>query len=287
MIQREEGIRRVQREAVTALGSASLTHWNWAQPVDFIVAPTPKHYWLELQLLAGSDNGYACFLDRWSRNRYEPLGRSFLLPPSQAVHFKCSARRSVSVACVFQPEAIQRWFDGDMEWTDSRLKQTLNVENPTLHNLLFRLSEELRAPNLASETLIELISAEIVIESARYYLGNEERQNPGSLAAWRMKLIDECLSQPGAKPSLSELADLCNLSPRQLTRAFRVSKGCSIGLYIVQHRINEAKRLLRTEQKMKSIAHALGYKSPSHFCSAFQRATGEKPSRYRRRAGQE
>jgi AraC family transcriptional regulator len=283
MIQHAEGIRRIEREAMTALGRVNLTHWDWAEPIDFFADPNPQHYWLELKLHPTPDDGRACFVDRWSRNRFEPLGRAFLVPASQAVHFKCNCRQSSSVTFALQPEAIQRWFDGELEWTDRRLKQSLDVANPAVLNLLFRLSEELRTPNLASETLIELIAAEIVIELARYCLGSEERRTPGALASWRMRLINERLAETGERPSLVELADLCNLSPRQLTRAFRNSTGCSIGTFVVQNRIDHARRLLRTDQNVKSIAHALGFNSPSHFYVAFHRLTGETPRHYRQR----
>ena len=281
----EGGIKRVEREVVTALGSANLTHWDWTKPIDIVAGPNPKQYWLDMNFLKSPGVGRARFTDQWSRNRFEPLGRAFLVPASQPVHFKCECRQSFSVACGFQTEAIERWFDDELEWTDSRLKQSLDIANPTVLNLLLRLSEELRTPNLAGETLIELIFAEIVIELARYCLGSEESPNPGALSARRMRLINERLAEPGARPSLSELAQLCNLSPRQLTRAFRISTGCSIGSHIVQNRIDHARRLLRTDQNVKSIAHALGFNSPSHFYVAFHRATGETPRQFRQRAG--
>jgi AraC family transcriptional regulator len=130
-----------------------------------------------------------------------------------------------------------------------------------------------------------LIFAETIIELARYCLGSEERRDKGGLAPWRMRLIKERLAEPGVRVSLSELATLCNMSPRQLTRAFRTSNGCSIGDYIAQDRIDKAKRLLKTDQNVKSIVHALGFNSPSHFYVAFHRATGETPLQYRQRVG--
>jgi AraC family transcriptional regulator len=271
------------REVETSLGQVSLAERVWDEPIDIVV--DPEIYYLELQLTPTTSDGQACFTDRWCDERFEPLGRAYLLPMSQTVHLKSSRRRHFSISCSFLPPAIQRWFDGGLEWTEARLKQSLNITNPTVRNLLFRMSEEIRTPSLGSDVLIDLIFAETIIELARYCLGSEERRDKGGLAPWRMRLIKERLAEPGVRVSLSELATLCNMSPRQLTRAFRTSNGCSIGDYIAQDRIDKAKRLLKTDQNVKSIVHALGFNSPSHFYVAFHRATGETPLQYRQRVG--
>jgi AraC family transcriptional regulator len=105
----------------------------------------------------------------------------------------------------------------------------------------------------------------------------------GGLAAWRLRLIDERLREIRAAPTLEELAKLCNLSVRQLTRGFRASRGRSIGEHVAQCRIENAKRLLATDESVKAIAYSLGFSSPSSFSFAFRRATGETPREFRQR----
>ena len=272
---------RLEAEAVTAIGSVTITKRTWIEPIDSV--GIAKEHALQIELVPCANKGRACFSDHWKPTQFEPIGSAFFVPASETIHFKSDCRQYFSLSCFFPPKAIQRWFDDELEWTDSRLKGSLNIANPTIHHLLFRLGEELRAPSFASDTLMELISAEIAVELARYYLGIEERRIPGGLVPWRMRLIDERLAEIGNRPSLTELAALCNMSARQLTREFRVSHGCSIGDYIAQNRIHQAKRLLDADQNVKSIAHELGFKSPSHFYLAFHRATGETPRQYRQR----
>ncbi|MBJ7442044.1 MAG: AraC family transcriptional regulator, partial [Sphingopyxis sp.] len=74
-----------------------------------------------------------------------------------------------------------------------------------------------------------------------------------------------------------------NMSPRQLTRGFRASRGHSIGDHIAQTRIDMAKRHLATSESVKEIAFALGFASPSSFAFAFRRATGSTPRQFRQR----
>jgi AraC family transcriptional regulator len=127
----------------------------------------------------------------------------------------------------------------------------------------------------------ELIAAQLAIELGRYFAQFDEIPRAGELAQWRLLAIDERLNDAQEIPTLSELAALCNLSVRQLTRRFRVSRGCSIGDYVANNRIERAKRLLASAQSIKTIAYSLGFNSSSGFCFAFRRATGMTPGEFR------
>jgi AraC family transcriptional regulator len=129
--------------------------------------------------------------------------------------------------------------------------------------------------------LVELIAAQLTIELGRYFLKFDGIPTVGALARWRLQLIDERLQDSQEMPTLSELAALCKLSVRQLTRGFRASQSCSIGEYVASSRIARAKRLLASDASVKSIAYSLGFTSSSAFCFAFRRATGMTPGEFR------
>jgi AraC family transcriptional regulator len=129
--------------------------------------------------------------------------------------------------------------------------------------------------------LVELMAAQIAIELGRHWAALEEQPPSGGLASWRLRLIDERLQEVRAAPTLAELAELCHLSIRQLARGFRASRGYSIGDHVAQCRIEHAKRLLATDQSVKTIAYSLGFASPSSFSFAFRSATGQTPSEFR------
>jgi AraC family transcriptional regulator len=129
--------------------------------------------------------------------------------------------------------------------------------------------------------LVELIAAQLAIELRRYFVHFDRIPVVGELAQWRLRLIDERLREVHDVPSLDELAALCKLSVRQLTRGFRASRGCSIGDYVGNVRIERAKQMLASDQGVKSVAYSLGFSSPSAFCFAFRRATGVSPGEFR------
>jgi AraC family transcriptional regulator len=131
--------------------------------------------------------------------------------------------------------------------------------------------------------MIEFLSGELAVEIGRFGREVVERSMSGGLASWRLRLIDERLSDDPTAPALKELAALCGLSVRQLTRGFRASRGSSLGDYIEQRRMENAKRMLMAGESIKSIAFAMGFASPSSFTYAFRRAIGISPTHFRTR----
>ena len=238
-------------------------------------------YWFDLCLTPRPHNTRARYVDRWSPHRFERVGPVFMLPPNQPLQFRTDGGRQASVVCQLKPETIRQWFEADLKWTDRRLEASLDVSNANIRNLLLRLGQEMRCPGFASEALTELIAAQLAIELGRYCTAIDEAPTAGGLASWRSRLIEERLAEVGEAPTLSELAEICNLSVRQLTRGFRASRGCSIGDYVAQSRIELAKRRLTGAESIKAIAHVMGFASPSSFSYAFRRATGVTPRQFR------
>jgi AraC family transcriptional regulator len=242
------------------------------------------HYWLDLCLTPRPEQVRGCYSERWGPHRFERLGEIFLVPPGEALHVRTDAgENQASIACEIHADAVDRWLTHGLEWTDRRLEGGLDIVHPYIRSCLSRLAEEARHGGTGSADLAAMIAGQLAIELARYLEAISEGPITGGLASWRLRLIDERLHRGGLPPSLEELASLCNVSIRQLTRGFRSSRGCTIGDHIAQTRIEMAKRALATEDSIKSIAFALGFASPSSFSYAFGRATGITPLRFRQR----
>lgn len=200
------------------------------------------------------------------------------------MRFRGGTGRQTSIICQLSPEQLDHLAELNFEWTDRRLEACLDLPNSRLSTALRYLAEEVRRPDLARETMAGLILGQIAIELARHLRNIDEPMTIGGLAAWRLRLIDERLARPGAPPSLPELASLAALSVRQLTRAFRASRGCSLGEYITDARIERAKRLLTGHDSVKAIARELGFPSGPNFCRAFRHKAGMTPRQFRAQA---
>lgn len=271
----------VEAELRVPVATVRIVHFHLAEPVER--ALREEHaYRLDLCLTPRLVNARACYSDRWARHRFERIGKVFLLPPGETMQARSDCGRQASIVCHLLADPISNWLGG-LEWTDRRLAATLDIPDPTIRGLLLRLVEEVRHPGFAGEMLVELIVAQMAIEVGRYCAAISDSPTTGVLAPWRLRLIDERLREIHETPTLAELAALCRISVRQLTRGFRASRGRSIGDHVSQTRLDNAMRQLATDQSVKSIAYSLGFASPSSFSYAFHRAVGETPRQYRRR----
>lgn len=273
----------IEAQASFGFGHAQVVRRSWDEPIDVIA--TPSEHRLELATLPRSSAARGCFPDRERLRRFERFGEVFFFPAGQIVHAQSHCRRQYSVVCSFRPDAVEFWHRGGLTWTDARLQASLNIVNPNIRRLLARLGEELRNPGFAADAMIELLAGQVGIELVRHLSGMEDLPCTRGLSSRSLRLIDERLGQDGPPPSLTELAGLCGVSVRHLTRAFRISRQMTIGDHITECRIRRVRDLLASGMRLKRIAHAVGYGSPAALCAAFRRATGERTRDYVLREG--
>jgi AraC family transcriptional regulator len=240
-------------------------------------------YWIDCCLTPRRPRARARYVDRWGPHRFAEMGSIMALPPRFPLHLKSEGGRHISLICAMQADAVDRWLPSDYEWTDRRLEACLNISSPAIRDIMQRLTRELRRPGIASRELGEALVLELSVELARYLVAIAEPTERGGLAMWRLRTIDKRLAEGGELPTLAELATLCSMSVRQLTRGFRTSRGCSLGEYMAQGRIEAAKRRLAGAESIKTIATSVGFSDQSTFTYAFRRATGFTPLQFRQR----
>jgi AraC family transcriptional regulator len=271
-------------EAELRVPGAMIQIMRFAMPDSFrTLHKSTGDYRIDLCLTPRPRGARACFPEKWGPHRFEPVGDIFLAPPGHSIDFRGEHGRQASVIAWLDRTLVERWLGGEPEWNDRRLEAVLNVANSHIRALMLRLAEEVGHPGLGREAMVEQIAGQLAIELARYCAVIEDAPVTGGLAAWRLRLIDERLADLAAPPSLSELAELCDLSVRQLTRGFRASRGCTIKDFVARTQIREAKRLLAGTGGVKSIAFTVGFASHSAFTYAFRAATGVSPRQFRQR----
>lgn len=282
-----EAFATVEAELRGEVATTQVLRVAWAEDFDQSKARDDR-YWLDMCLTPRPRDVRGCYTGRWGANRFERIGDLFILPPGEEMRFRFERGREeqdageqLSLVCRLDPAQVIKWFDGDLEWTDFRLEEGLDIGDRSLRGLMMRLVKETGFPGFASETILDLVACQIAIELGRHLVSANAALPKGGLASWRLRLIDQRLKEPGKEPTLTELAELCSISVRQLSRGFRTSRGCSIGSYVEQSRIEYAKRLLASGESIKKVSHLLGFSSASSFSYAFRRATGASPGQFR------
>lgn len=163
------------------------------------------------------------------------------------------------------------------------LKDCLRFNSEAVRQILDRIAGEVAHPGFASEILVEGLSLTLLVEAARMLRTRlEDRGRKGGLPLWRVKLIEARAREGEQPPSIAELAELCGLSRRQLTRAYREETGRTISAFVQDATVERARALLTdTDRPIMAVADAVGFTNPAAFASAFRRATGQTPRAYR------
>ena len=105
----------------------------------------------------------------------------------------------------------------------------------------------------------------------------------GGLAPWRIHrlqaFVEEHLSQ---SIRLADLSGVVGLSVPHFSRAFRLSFGQPPHLYVIQRRLERARRLMLTSDiALSELAIVCGFNDQAHFCRLFRRC-GRIPAAWRR-----
>lgn len=242
-----------------------------------------KH-WLELALTPRPPRLRACFPEHWDAHRFERVGDLVFIPAGELIQLRSeTGSHHAAIICEIDPSAFRHWTSSSADELVRKHESVLDIASSTIRHLLRRLAEEARTPGIASARLTEALFVQLAIELARYCEAALDAPQSRGLAGWRLRLIDERIADFARPPSLAELASLCGMSDRQLTRAFRASRGCSIGEYQVQLRLEAAKRRLAGSESIKEIAYSLGFASPSRFASTFRKNFAITPLQFRQR----
>ncbi len=82
---------------------------------------------------------------------------------------------------------------------------------------------------------------------------------------------------------VSTLAAVAGMSPYYFCRSFKQSTGITPHRYVLQRRMEQAKRLLGQKSgHLLEIAHDVGFADQSQFTRVFRKIVGTTPSRYRK-----
>lgn len=111
-------------------------------------------------------------------------------------------------------------------------------------------------------------------------------EKSGRLTASRFDEVRQFIEASYSMPlSVSLLAEVAGYSPRHFARAFRNTSGKTPLSYIMDLRIEHAKRLiLRGELSMSEVAVACGFGQSQWLSNVFRRKTGLTPTEYFRQS---
>ncbi len=208
-------------------------------------------------------------------------GKSVTLPKGYAVIFDC--------------HKPHRYESNNVEWTFS----WLHIRGNSVESLINVLTEE-KSPyptpvteakfqsiflellnTFHIQTAPSLLSSSVRILKLLELLSKEKEGDTPSFSPVDSSI--EYIHANYAKPvSIDMLSDYVNLSKYYFIKLFKKKTGLTPHAYLMNYRINEAKRLLvESDSSIEEISELSGFSDPSCFIAAFKKRTGMSPHKYR------
>ncbi len=165
-------------------------------------------------------------------------------------------------------ERLRAEADDVLEFGDSRSQKAVRVKSLRPH-------KELELQMLVSR--LEYLLSRVLSESSVLNFKSKSASEENYLRI--VKAIRENLSE---RKSVSELAEMCNMSTSNAKRVFAKYAGCGISSYYNEAVISEAEKMLLTGKSVGEISKSLGFVNQNYFSSFFKRITGDSPLKWKK-----
>jgi two-component system, response regulator YesN len=159
-----------------------------------------------------------------------------------------------------------------------------------LYSVLSMKMNDLNVPVL-NDDVLAMLSRHDTLESARHWFLAISAEALGKLSKYREEGVRSVIHsaekfiQTSFKDmdlSLSMVAEHMGLTSSYFSRLFKQETGSSYIDYVINLRIEHAKRLLRTTtHRIFDIGEMVGYPNSQYFCTLFRKACGVSPAEYR------
>jgi AraC family transcriptional regulator len=164
----------------------------------------------------------------------------------------------------------------------SRFEFHVSLQDPLLSQLVTTLADETEG-GFADRVLVESLGTALLIRLVGHFVEHLPLPASKGLSPERLQRVrDYVEAHLDDDLSLTVLADIACLSPYHFSRSFKQAAGVGPQRYVIERRVERAKRLLRqTHLPVALIAQEAGFADQSHLTQMFRREVGVTPGRFR------
>jgi AraC family transcriptional regulator len=276
----------LERQVRLGFGVVELGRFHWSYPVEQVLRHEDDVFAFNLALSPRPAQARISSPGRAEDERLESIGRVLVLFPGSLFRLSVPSGHVRCLYCGIDRARLEAIVGRTIDLHEREDGIRSRLDAATVELLLNRMYDELRDPRFASEQAIDAYATALCVELARA-IRDDDRSTErckGGLPPWRMRLLRERIHAERPAPHLTELAELCSMTVRQLGRAFKEETGKTLGKYIDEAIIERAFRLLlETDATITEVAAALGFSTSASFAYSFRRSTGLAPSEVRKR----
>jgi len=220
--------------------------------------------------------------------RWVDAGKMSITPAGRPISRRFKGRPEIlliHIARALVRDVAEAVHDGDPEKVS--LNRRLGVPDRSVDRLGRLLLDEAELQSSGTNLAAEMLVRALVIHLLRHH------SNHGSLPpepavprlGGRLRRVLDLMNEHMEEDlSLARLSELSGLSQPQFSRAFREAIGKPPHHYLIDLRVQRAKRLLdETPRSVIEVGMACGFQQPNHFATTFRKLTGMSPRSWRTR----
>jgi len=238
-------------------------------------------------LLSGRFRTFELGVDSQQPVAFSPVeGDVYIIPAERTVTRQIRGGRIEYAELHFPKEAIANAIGENGRTGDLKLR--LGVRDEFIHRSARKLSSLIAGRDALTERFGgSLFSALCFYLFMNYSNGSAAEREPDRSpisTITRKRLADYLEANIGTRITLSMMAEIAELPPRQFLQAFHRACGLTPIQHLIWLRIRHACELLATNSvEIVDIAMRTGFSSHAHFTRTFKERMGINPSEYRRR----
>jgi len=184
-------------------------------------------------------------------------------------------------------EAINQSISETFDVGQFSLTPQFSLTDPLIATILRQFPQALETASSLDRLYIDSLSNALFVHILQHYATckKELPQHKGGLSRHQLRrTLDYIESHLAQDIKLADMAQLLSMSQYHFCRLFRQSMGGSPYQYVIQQRVEQAKKLLRQPQKMPiaTIALECGFANQSALSKHFRKLIGTTPKAYRR-----
>lgn len=201
--------------------------------------------------------------------------------PVHCPHFFAWNSFSQALCLTLKPDLLHLHATELLSRDRVELLPKLGLQDGLIYQIGLALQADLQREANCDRLYAESLANALALHLLKHYSTSDHRPltGKGGLSQQKLKLVTDYINDNLERElSLSELAELVQLSQYHFCRLFKHSMGLSPHKYVTHQRVEKAKRLLKQgSMTLSEIAMACGFNHQSHLHRHFKRQTGVTP----------
>lgn len=159
----------------------------------------------------------------------------------------------------------------------------LGVRDRQIEHIALALKGELEAGCPSGRLFGDALAVALSARLLGKYAAHVPDTHGAGLPAHRLRRVVEYINDNLTEDlTLAELAAVAGMNPHHFSRAFKLATGCPPHQYVINCRVERAKKLLADDcLPLVEVGLSVGFQNQSHFTTLFHRLTGVTPKAYR------